>query len=49
MVVGKIGGYLALGLIGAFLVNALARPNKQSQQVQHYLLLVRELAELVKE
>ena len=28
MVVGKIGGYLALGLIGAFLVNALARPQQ---------------------
>ena len=28
MVVGKIGGYLALGLIGAFLINALARPQE---------------------
>ena len=28
MVVGKIGGYLALGLIGAFLINALARPQQ---------------------
>ena len=26
MVIGKIGGYLALGLVGAFLVNALVRP-----------------------
>jgi len=28
MVVGKIGGYLAIGLIGAFLLNALARPQE---------------------
>ena len=28
MVVGKIGGYLALGLIAAFLINALARPQQ---------------------
>ena len=28
MVVGKIGGYLALGLIGVFLINALARPQQ---------------------
>ena len=28
MVFGKIGGYLALGLIGAFLINALARPQE---------------------
>jgi len=26
MVIGKIGGYLALGLVGAFLLNALVRP-----------------------
>jgi len=26
MVIGKIGGYLALGLVGAFLLNALIRP-----------------------
>ena len=26
MVIGKIGGYLALGLVGAFLINALVRP-----------------------
>ena len=26
MVIGKIGGYLALGLVGAFLLNALLRP-----------------------
>jgi len=26
MVIGKIGGYLALGLVGAFLINALIRP-----------------------
>ena len=26
MVIGKIGGYLALGLIGAFLINAIVRP-----------------------
>ena len=28
MVVGKIGGYLALGLVGAFLLNALVRPHE---------------------
>jgi len=28
MVVGKIGGYLAIGRIGAFLINALARPQQ---------------------
>ena len=28
MVIGKIGGYLALGLVGAFLINALARPQE---------------------
>jgi len=28
MVIGKIGGYLAIGLIGAFLINALARPQQ---------------------
>jgi len=26
MVIGKIGGYLALGLVGAYLINALVRP-----------------------
>ena len=26
MVIGKITGYLALGLVGAFLLNALLRP-----------------------
>ena len=26
MVIGKMGGYLALGLVGAFLINALVRP-----------------------
>jgi hypothetical protein len=26
MVIGKLTGYLALGLVGAFLINALARP-----------------------
>ena len=26
MVIGKITGYLALGLVGAFLLNALIRP-----------------------
>ena len=26
MVIGKIGGYLALGLVGAFLLNTLIRP-----------------------
>jgi len=26
MVIGKIGGYFALGLVGAFLLNALIRP-----------------------
>jgi len=26
MVIGKIGGYLALGLVGAFLLNTLVRP-----------------------
>ena len=26
MVIGKLGGYLALGLVGAFLINALVRP-----------------------
>ena len=26
MVIGKIGSYLALGLVGAFLLNALIRP-----------------------
>lgn len=26
MVIGRIGGYLALGLVGAFLINALVRP-----------------------
>ena len=26
MVIGRIGGYLALGLVGAFLLNALIRP-----------------------
>jgi hypothetical protein len=26
MVIGKIGGYLALGLVGAFLLNSLIRP-----------------------
>jgi len=28
MVIGKLTGYLALGLIGAFLINALARPSQ---------------------
>ena len=26
MVIGKLGSYLALGLVGAFLINALVRP-----------------------
>ena len=30
MVIGKIGGYLALGLVGAFLLNTLIRPGSAS-------------------
>ena len=30
MVIGKIGGYVALGLVGAFLLNTLIRPGSAS-------------------